>query len=1160
MDTDRAASTSAAHIDIRRHDTVLFARDVVITDEAPPQPDPSVTDLARRLQDAGIEVAVYSANPGTAQILDSAGIGDLFALQADSPTTPARDHAGAVPRTVIVDNTEEGIATGRRIGADLVIGLSRTPDVAALRRAGADVVIGDVTAIDIRTGFHRLAHIPEALTSRHQLTARLRDRMPVVMLVFDGAIAQPTPDPPVADGAVASHAAELIDGVREQIIRVARACPVAVISSRDADDLRTRVGVDGIWFAGHDGRRLLGPDGDYHDADPSTAADWDRGRALGWLLEHHGVDGDRLPIYVGGPADEQAFDAMPPESISVAVRHPGDDDRCSAAEFTVADPDDVRELLERLADLLGSARDTVAPPDSPWTVVYEGYDPATEKLRESLCTIGNGVFATRCASPDARAGAVHYPGTYAAGVFNRLADQIDGHTIDNESMVNLPNWLSLTFRIDDGPWFDIDTADLLDYRQALDVRRAILHRHFRFRDDAGRVVEVSERRFVAMHLPHACALETTITPLGWSGRVEFRSLLDGAVTNSLVDRYRDLASTHLDPVASVALPDDAVVLAVQTNQSRVTVAMAARNTLWHGQEPLNGEYELVRENDGAGDRIGHDIAVDVTDGRPVTLEKMVTVFTGRDPAISEPADEAARWLRRLGRFDDLLDGHVLRWGTLWDRFDIEFDGHGDALRIVRFHLLHVLQTLSPNTTDLDVGVPARGLNGEAYRGHIFWDELLVFPVLNLRLPTVTRSLLHYRYRRMREAQAAATEDGQQGAMFPWQSGSDGREESQQLHLNPDSGRWNPDPSRRQIHIGIAIAYNVWQYYQVTGDLEFLVDCGAEMLVEIARYYAGLSSFDATLDRYAIRGVIGPDEFHGGYPDKPYDGVDNNAYTNGMAVWVLRRAAEALTLLPLQVRSDLTQRLGLHAQETTRWDDITRRMFVAFHDGVISQFEGYEALAELDWEAYRAKYGNIARLDRILEAEGDDVNAYRVSKQADALMLFYVLSADEVRELLERLGYQLSDDDVRRTVNYYLARTSHGSTLSRLVHSWVLARNNRAQAMEFFDDVLRSDINDIQGGTTPEGIHLGAMAGSVDLLQRCFTGLETRGNRLILRPNWPESLGALEFSMFYRGHRLRLRVSGTQVQVTAAEGAQAPIVVECRGQVAELRPGGVVRLG
>jgi alpha,alpha-trehalase len=236
------------------------------------------------------------------------------------------------------------------------------------------------------------------------------------------------------------------------------------------------------------------------------------------------------------------------------------------------------------------------------------------------------------------------------------------------------------------------------------------------------------------------------------------------------------------------------------------------------------------------------------------------------------------------------------------------------------------------------------------------------------------------------------------------------------------------------------------------------------------------------------------------------------------------------------------------------------MFVPFHDGVISQFEGYGDLAELDWEHYRRRYGNIQRLDRILEAEDDSVNNYKASKQADALMLLYLLSSEELLGLFGRLGYSFSPEQIPKTVDYYLARTSHGSTLSAVVHSWVLARANRHMAMEYFDRVLESDIADIQGGTTSEGIHLAAMAGSVDLLQRCFTGLETRDDRLMLSPLWPETLGPMEFAIVYRGQRLHLRISGRSATVTAEAGKAQPIEVECRGRVQVLRPGHTIEVG
>lgn len=489
---------------------------------------------------------------------------------------------------------------------------------------------------------------------------------------------------------------------------------------------------------------------------------------------------------------------------------------------------------------------------------------------------------------------------------------------------------------------------------------------------------------------------------------------------------------------------------------------------------------------------------------------------------------------------------------------IEFEDHIDDLRVLRLHLFHLLQTLSRHTEDIDVGVPARGLHGEAYRGHVFWDELFIFPVLNLRFPAITRALLRYRYRRLAEARGAAKLAGYAGAMFPWQSGSDGREESPQLHLNPLSGQWNPDPSHRAHHIGIAVAYNVWHFYQATGDLAYLIDYGAEMLIEIARFWASRAIRDPARDRYVICGVIGPDEFHSGYPGRPFEGIDNNAYTNVMAVWVLSRAFDAIEAMPLPNRIDLRERLELTDAELQHWDRLSRRMFVPFHDGVISQFDGYGELAELDWDRYRRRYGNIQRLDRILEAEHDDVNRYKAAKQADVLMLLYLLSSDELRELLARLDYTLEPEQIPATVDYYLARTSHGSTLSAVVHTWVLARANRGNAMQYFTQVLNSDIADIQGGTTSEGIHLAAMAGSVDLVQRCFTGIEIRDDRLVLSPEWPEMLGTLRFPIHYRGHHLYVRVSGRGAEVSVDHRESPPLLIECRGRVHQPAPGCVIR--
>jgi alpha,alpha-trehalase len=788
----------------------------------------------------------------------------------------------------------------------------------------------------------------------------------------------------------------------------------------------------------------------------------------------------------------------------------------------------------------------------PWVLSYEGVDPAGEGLREALCTLGNGYLATRGAAPESSADGVHYPGTYLAGCYNRLRDSVAGQVIENESLVNLPNWLPLTFQAGDGPWLGQPGAETLDHRQELDLRRGVLSRQARIHDGAGHTTALRQRRFVHMRDPHLCGLRTTLVVEDWSGTLRIRSWLDGEVRNDGVARYQGLASRHLDVRCAEPAGDDTVLLVVETNQSHIRVAQAARTRVMCRGERVGATRELV----GPGRRVGHEFEIEVAPGQEIVIEKVVTVFTSRDTAISDPATEAVEQLRWTGNFEALLAEHVLAWRHLWQRYRASLHGGaGRVLGVLRLHLFHLLQTVSEHSVDLDVGIPARGLSGEAYRGHVLWDELFVFPILNLHAPLLARALLRYRYRRLPWARSVARDAGHPGAAYPWQSGSDGREEAQRLHLNPLSGRWVTDPTYRQRHIGLAVAYNVWQYHQASGDHQFLAHYGAEMILEVARFFADLASYDEHRGRYVIHGVMGPDEFHTGYPDAPDEGVNDNAYTNVMTVWVLQRALEVLRLLPERRRSELFEALGLGPEEPRRWEDISRRMFVPMHgDGIISQFDGYERLAEFDWDAYRARYGDIQRLDRLLESEGDSPNAYQVSKQADVLMLFYLLSADELGELFARLGYRLEPDTIPKTIDYYVARTSHGSTLSAVVHAWVLARNHRAQAEKYFVEALEADIADVQGGTTQEGIHLAAMAGSIDLLQRCFAGIETRADALWLNPAWPAHLGTLEFDLVYRGRPLTLHVTGSQVRVAAGAGTHRPVRLHCRGESIVLNPG------
>jgi trehalose/maltose hydrolase-like predicted phosphorylase len=790
-------------------------------------------------------------------------------------------------------------------------------------------------------------------------------------------------------------------------------------------------------------------------------------------------------------------------------------------------------------------------------IVYDGFDPDQEGLREALTSTGNGYFCTRGTAEWEDSGLVHYPGTYMHGGYNRETTILGGRPVQNEDLVNLPNWLVLKLRIEGEDAIRLDNVEVLDYRHSYDIRLALVEREIRFADRAGRETTLTSRRFVSMAHTHQAGIEWTLTPRNWAGRVEIVSALDGRMTNTMVSRYRELEGRHLDPVSPRTFGPEVIALKVQTRQSNLYIAQAARTRVFAGGAGADtAPLELKRSLYQMEDYIQQVLSVDVEQGQPVRVEKLIALFSSHDNAITETLVAAGRHVGRYPDFADALGEHEAAWTELWEVCGVKLPAAPRAQLLLRLNIAHLLQVCSRHTARHDAGVPARGLNGEAYRGHVFWDELYVFPYLNFRLPDVTRALLLYRYRRLAEARAAAREAGYRGAMFPWQSGSDGTEETQVVHLNPLSGQWDPDNSHLQRHVNASIFYNIWQYYLATDDLAFVRDYGAELMLEIARFWASITQYNPERDRYEIHGVMGPDEFHEGYPGAPQPGLNNNAYTNVMAAWVFDIAPQVLDMLPASRRTALSARIGLTDEELATWRQLSRKMFVPFHDDeIISQFEGYAGLAELDWELYPAKHGNIQRLDRILRAEGDDSDRYQLAKQADTVMLFYLFSHDELGELFARLGYHFDAGIAARTIAYYDARTSHGSTLSLITHAAALVDLDPESSWERFMAALESDINDVQGGTTKEGIHLGVMGGTLDLLQRGYLGSRVRNGVLYFRPRLVDRLDGLVFSMQFRGTTIQVGISGDEMTVgTAAGGFDRPVSVGVGGEVRKLGPG------
>ena len=333
------------------------------------------------------------------------------------------------------------------------------------------------------------------------------------------------------------------------------------------------------------------------------------------------------------------------------------------------------------------------------------------------------------------------------------------------------------------------------------------------------------------------------------------------------------------------------MLETATNQSGIRLAIAARLS-------VNGRIAAPADIEHDGDTIGATFAVAVKAGVPVVVDKTVAVATGRDAAVASARLGALDALNRTTpSFAALLPAHEAAWRRIWDRFTVTVDADSGTQAAIDLHLFHLAQTLSPHTVGLDVGVPARGLHGEGYRGHVFWDELFVFPLLdpaNAR-PHPLAAAVPVAAARRRPSLRPSRRAGRARCSRGRAAATAARKPPTSC-TTPARAGGCPTTPRLQQHVGLAVAYNVWHHYQVTGDVEFLAEYGAELLVEIARLFAGLAAHDPADDRYDIAGVMGPDEYHDAYPDAAEPGLRNNAYTNVMAAWLLARALDAVALL------------------------------------------------------------------------------------------------------------------------------------------------------------------------------------------------------------------------------------------------------------------------
>ncbi len=753
----------------------------------------------------------------------------------------------------------------------------------------------------------------------------------------------------------------------------------------------------------------------------------------------------------------------------------------------------------RTARARGDGRAPISPPlpaadaaiDPGWALLERGFEPGREHEVESLLTVANGYVGVRGSlSEGVRESR---PATLIAGVF-------DQPTAAVTELVVEPDWTRLRIFVE-GQEVRLYSGETLEQRRLLDMHRGSYVREWRHRDSAGRTTRLHYTRFVSLVDRQAWVESVTITPENYSGRVAVESVVDGRVLNT-TDGIKHLETLPPSQGAqgssaeeSVENPPSPLVLRALTRQSGIEVAYATTGVLTAGV-PVEAERGVAEVEGLVGERWQWQAQL----GTPYRFDKLVGVATSRD--VPRPVDAAKEQLASLlsQGADAAFERHVAAWESRWQESDVQLPGERNDQLASRFAVHHLVQSANPGDEYVSIG--ARGLTGEAYKGHVFWDtDIYVVPFFTFTYPEAARSLLLYRYHTLAGARAKAKEMGYRGALYAWESAADGKEQTPRYALGVGGQIIPILTGLQEHHVSADVAYACWQYWRATGDDQFLRDAAAEILLETARFWASrVRPGDDGL--YHIDEVIGPDEFH--------EGVDDNAFTNVMAQWNLERALDTVDLLRRRwprTWAELASRLSLDDAEPAAWRDVAEKMYTGFdaHSGLFEQFRGYYDLEYIDLaklEPRTASMEVVIGRDRLLRSQ--------VIKQSDVVMLMYLL--------WDRFPASVRQANFR----FYEPRCAHGSSLSPSIHALMAARlANHDLARHYFRQAAAVDLANNMGNAAG-GVHTACQGGLWQALVFGFGGLYVHDEGLSFDPRPLPEWEEVRYAVQWQGRRLAVK--------------------------------------
>jgi alpha,alpha-trehalose phosphorylase len=764
-------------------------------------------------------------------------------------------------------------------------------------------------------------------------------------------------------------------------------------------------------------------------------------------------------------------------------------------------------------------------PVDPWRIVEARFDDRFFARAETVYALSNGYVGVRGTFEEGRPAVA--PGTFVNGFHETWpiahAEEAFGLARTGQTIVNVPDATIFRVYVDDEPLF-VPTAHLREYARVLDMRNGTLTRDLLWSTPAGKHVRVRSGRLVSLEHRHILAawlevvVEDDAAPVVIVSEVAAREQVAQARAQG---GEGDPRKAHLDgqvlKARVVSECGDRMLFGYQTLNSRMTLGLGV-------QHVLESAVDAQTEPQIAAHRLGGEIAFSVTaePGVPIRLTKYVAYQSSRSAPAEELVSRCERTLDRVavGGFDALAGAQRRHLDAFWSRADVRV-GHGELTdrmqQAIRWNLFQVAQA---TWRAEGASVPAKGLTGQAYEGHYFWDtEVFLVPMLAYTQPRIARNILRFRHSMLPAARRRARELGEDGALFPWRT------------INGEEASAYYQAGTAQYHINADIAHAVQRYVRIRGDESFLQEVGAEMLVETARLWTSLG-FHADDGRFHIHGVTGPDEYT--------TVVNDNAYTNLMARCNLEYAAKVVRRLAREspeAYGALVADVDLGSEEVAGWEAAAAAMYVPFDErrGIHPQDASF-----LDREVWDLQGTPSEKFPLLLHYHPLVIYRHQVIKQADIVLASL------------QLGDQFSEEAKRADFLYYDALTTGDSSLAAAVQSIVAAEiGEDKMARDYFRFAMLMDLADLAGNAS-DGVHIASAAGVWQALVFGFGGVRDFGGRLSITPYLPSTWDSLEFSLRFRDRQLAIQVTHDKERIELREGE--PLEIETHGGTRLVRLG------